>query len=66
MNHFSVSIVKSIFRIVAGGMLAYAGYVLWSANDYSDIFIAESGFLIMLTGGALVIAEALGIVEEIV
>ena len=47
-------------------MLAYAGYVLWSANDYSDIFIAESGFLIMLTGGALMIAEALGIVEEIV
>ena len=66
MNHFSVSIVKSIFRIVAGGMLAYAGYVLWIANDYSDIFIADSGFLIMLTGGALVIAEALGIVEEIV
>jgi|TARA_Y200000002_G_scaffold298780_1_gene253560 hypothetical protein len=66
MNHFSVSIVKSIFRIVAGGMLAYAGYILWIANDYSDIFIADSGFLIMLTGGALVIAEALGIVEEIV
>ena len=66
MDHFSVSIVKSIFRIVAGGMLAYAGYVLWSANDYSDIFIAESGFLIMLTGGAVMIAEALGIVEEIV
>ena len=66
MNHFSVSIVKSIFRIVAGGMLAFAGYILWIANDYSDIFIADSGFLIMLTGGALVIAEALGIVEEIV
>ena len=66
MNHFSVSIVKSIFRIVAGGMLAYAGYILWIANDYSDIFIADSRFLIMLTGGALVIAEALGIVEEIV
>ena len=66
MNHFSVSFVKSIFRIVAGGMLAYAGYILWSANEYTDIFIAPSGFLIMLTGGALVIAEALGIVEEIV
>ena len=52
MNHFSVSIVKSIFRIVAGGMLAYAGYILWSANEYTDIFIAPSGFLIMLTGGA--------------
>ena len=66
MNHFSVSIVKSIFRIVAGGMLAYAGYILWSANEYSDIFIADSGFLMMLAGGTLIIAEALGIVEEIV
>tara|TARA_B100000214_G_scaffold236250_1_gene172781 strand:+ start:62 stop:262 length:201 start_codon:yes stop_codon:yes gene_type:complete len=66
MNHFSVSIVKSIFRIVAGGMLAYAGYILWSANEYSDIFIADSGFLMMLAGGTFIVAEALGIVEEIV
>tara|TARA_B000000557_G_C20428116_1_gene297523 strand:+ start:269 stop:469 length:201 start_codon:yes stop_codon:yes gene_type:complete len=66
MNHFSVSIVKSIFRIVAGGMLAYAGYILWSANEYSDIFIADSGFLMMLAGGTLIIAEALGVIEEIV
>ena len=66
MNHFSVSIVKSIFRIVAGGMLAYAGYILWSANEYSDIFIADSGFLMMLAGGTFNVAEALGIVEEIV
>jgi|TARA_B100001057_G_scaffold324748_1_gene324943 hypothetical protein len=66
MNHFSVSIVKSIFRIVAGGLLSYGGYVFWSANMYSDIFIADSGFVIMLSGGAFVIAEALGIIEEIV
>ena len=66
MNHFSVSIVKSIFRIVAGAMLAYAGYILWSANEYSDIFIADSGFLMMLAGGTFIVAEALGIVEEIV
>ena len=66
MNHFSVSIVKSIFRIVAGGMLAYAGYIFWSANEYSDIFIADSGFLMMLAGGTFIVAEALGIVEEIV
>ncbi len=66
MNHFSVSIVKSIFRFVAGGLLSYAGYILWSANEYSDIFIADSGFLMMLAGGTLIIAEALGIVEEIV
>ena len=61
-NHFAVSLVKSIFRIVAGGLLLWAGYMLWSDNNFD----ANSGFLIMLTGGALVIAEALGIVEEIV
>ena len=66
MNHFSVSIVKSIFRIVAGGMLAYAGYILWSANEYTDIFIADSGFLMMCAGAVFFLAEVLGIVEEIV
>tara|TARA_B100001287_G_scaffold130938_1_gene110291 strand:+ start:343 stop:564 length:222 start_codon:yes stop_codon:yes gene_type:complete len=66
MNHFSVSIVKSIFRFVAGGLLSWAGYILWSANEYSDIFIADSGFLMMLAGGTLIIAEALGVIEEIV
>ena len=66
MNHFSVSIVKSIFRFVAGGLLSWAGYILWSANEYSDIFIADSGFLMMLVGGTLIIAEALGVIEEIV
>ena len=66
MNHFSVSIVKSIFRFVAGGLLSWAGYILWSANEYSDIFIADSGFLMMLAGGTLIIAEALGVLEEIV
>ena len=65
MNHFSVSIVKSIFRFVAGGLLSWAGYILWSANEYSDIFIADSGFLMMLAGGTLIIAEALGVIEEI-
>ena len=65
MNHFSVSIVKSIWRLVAGGLLAYAGFVLWKANDYTDIFIAESGFLMMLSGGAFIVAEALGIIEEL-
>ena len=64
-KHFYVSIVKSIWRLVAGGLLAGAGYILWSANNYSDIFIADSGFLRMLSGGAFIVAEALGIVEEL-
>ncbi len=55
-----------IFRIVAGGLLAYAGYILWSANDYTDIFIADSGLLMMFAGAIFIVAEALGIIEEIV
>ena len=65
-KHFAYSIVKSIFRFVASGLLIYAGYVLWSANMYSDIFIADSGFVIMCAGGVLFLAEVLGIIEEIV
>ena len=33
-KHFYVSLVKSIWRLVAGGLLAWGGYVLWVANDY--------------------------------
>tara|TARA_B000000532_G_scaffold152025_1_gene122109 strand:- start:391 stop:618 length:228 start_codon:yes stop_codon:yes gene_type:complete len=65
-GHFAVSLVKSIFRFVAGGLLSWSGYILWSANNYSDIFIADSGFLMMLAGGTFILAEALGVVEEIV
>tara|TARA_A200000113_G_C8869179_1_gene355893 strand:+ start:1517 stop:1744 length:228 start_codon:yes stop_codon:yes gene_type:complete len=65
-GHFAVSIVKSIFRFVASGLLAVAGYILWSANEYTDIFIADTGFLMMLSGAVLFLAEVLGIVEEIV
>ncbi|MBR19659.1 MAG: hypothetical protein CMA64_05890 [Euryarchaeota archaeon] len=66
MNHFTVSIVKSFLRIIAGGILAYAGYELWAANDYTDIVIAYSGYLMMFSGAGFVMAEVLGIVEEIV
>ena len=65
MNHFSVSIVKSIFRFVASVLLAWAGYVLWSANEYTDIFIADAGFLMMISGAVLFIAEVLGVIEEL-
>ena len=66
MNHFTVSMVKSVLRILAGGVLAYAGYELWAANDYTDIVIAYSGYLMMFSGIGFVVAEVLGIVEEIV
>ena len=66
MNHFTVSMVKSVLRILAGGVLAYAGYEKWAANDYTDIVIAYSGYLMMFSGIGFVMAEVLGIVEEIV
>ena len=65
-SHFVVSLIKSAFRFIASGLLAWAGYVLWSANEYSDIFIADTGFFMMLAGGMLFLAEVLGIVEELV
>ena len=66
MNHFTVSMVKSVLRILAGGVLAYAGYELWAANDYTDIVIAYSGYLMMFSGIGFVMAEVLVILEEIV
>ena len=66
LKHFAYSIVKSIFRFVASAMLCYAGYSLWSENNYTDIFIADAGFLIMAAGAVLFLAEVLGIIEEIV
>ena len=64
-KHFYVSLVKSICRLVAGGLLAWGGYVLWIANNYTDIFIADCGFFLMLSGAAFIIVEILGIVEEL-
>lgn len=64
-KHFYISMIKSFVRLIAGGVLAYAGYELWAANDYTDIVIAYSGYLMMFSGIAFVIAEVLGIVEEL-
>ena len=65
-GHFIVSLAKSLLRFIASGLLAWAGYVLWSANEYTDIFIADSGLFMMISGLFLFVAEVLGIVEEIV
>ena len=64
-KHFYISLVKSAVRIVAGGLLAYAGYEFWAANDYTDIIIAYSGYLMMFSGVAFIMAEVLGIAEEL-
>lgn len=67
MGHFWVSLVKSLFRLVASGLLAYAGYNLWTGEiTYTDFFITDVGFYIMLAGIGLFLAEVLGVVEEIV
>ena len=54
-NHFAVSLVKSVFRIVACGFLIYGGFML-----------EEWGWQIMVAGVGLMLAEVLGIIEEIV
>ena len=64
-KHFYVSLIKSIVRFVAGGLLFWAGYILWIANNYTDIFIADSGLMMMGAGIAFILAEVLGIVEEL-
>ena len=64
-KHFYVSLIKSIVRFVAGGLLFWAGYILWIANNYTDIFIADSGLMMMGAGIALILAEVLGIIEEL-
>ena len=45
INHFRISMAKSVIRIFAAGFLAYG--------------------LLLHAGGLLIIAEALGILEEI-
>lgn len=57
LGHFIVSIIKSIVRIFAGVSLAVGGYYL-GYNDW--------GFWIIIAGVAFVVAEVLGILEEIV
>ena len=64
-KHFYISMCKSIVRFVAGGLLFWAGYILWIANNYTDIFIADSGLMMMGAGIAFVLAEVLGIIEEL-
>ena len=60
-KHFYVSLVKSAWRIIAAVLLALAGYRLWT----DTATVAQSGYLIMLAGAGLTIAEILGIVEEL-
>jgi hypothetical protein len=53
-KHFYISLVKSAVRIVAGGAFIVGGYYLENWGTY-----------IMAGGALLVIAEILGIVEEL-
>ena len=53
LGHLYVSLIKSVIRIAAGGFIIYGGwlYSLWPLT---------------VAGVLLVIAEVLGIIEEIV
>ncbi len=53
-KHFYISLVKSAVRILAGGAFVWAGYSL------------EIPFLPLIVGGGLlIVAEVLGIAEEL-
>ena len=52
-GHFYVSLVKSVFRIITAILLIYVGW------QYSF-------FWLQVAGGTLLVAELLGIVEELV
>jgi hypothetical protein len=55
-KHFYISLVKSFIRFGAGGALIWGGMVsAWAYNPYP----------LMFAGGLLIIAEILGIAEEL-
>jgi|TARA_B110000259_G_scaffold70576_1_gene83218 hypothetical protein len=53
-RHFYISLVKSVVRIAAGGAFVYAGYALEFPHAP-----------IILGGVLLIVAEILGIAEEL-
>jgi len=54
-GHFIVSMVKSAVRMVGAGALIYGGY-----------YLEAWGSWFMLAGVAFLIAETLGVIEELV
>lgn len=56
-KHFYISMVKSIVRIAASSSLIYAGYKLQ--------VLEVIGTAVMIAGIGLLIAEVLGILEEL-
>ena len=54
-GHFIVSMIKSAVRIFAAGALVFGGYYL---EDWGTWFI--------LAGAGFILAEVLGVIEELV
>jgi|TARA_B100001094_G_scaffold104265_1_gene100560 hypothetical protein len=66
-GHFAVSLIKSMFRIISCAMLIWAGYEFyWVLHNTTDTFIGNGGVWMMAAGVGLLLAEVLGIIEEIV
>ena len=61
-GHFYVSLAKSFLRIIAGVSLALAGYSLAVAGYDFELALAW----LNVSGGLFMIAECLGILEELV
>lgn len=55
-RHFYISLIKSAVRMVAGASIMTGGYYL-GPQDW--------GFYIMIGGGLLILAEVLGVLEEL-
>ena len=63
-KHFTISIVKRIFRLVGSALIICVGYHMQKeAPYYPDLY--NAGYILMFAGGTFFVAEILGILEEL-
>jgi hypothetical protein len=64
-KHFVISMIKSIVRIVSGIFLILSGWYLYGAENFTDLLLLDAGVMLMYGGLFLILAEGLGILEEL-
>tara|TARA_Y100000114_G_C11759006_1_gene328467 strand:+ start:1949 stop:2155 length:207 start_codon:yes stop_codon:yes gene_type:complete len=64
-KHFVISMIKSIVRIVSGMFLILSGWYLYGAENFTDLLLLDAGVMLMYGGLFLILAEGLGILEEL-
>ena len=60
-KHFTISIVKSIFRLVGSALFICVGWTMHTEMPE----LVNAGYILMFAGGTFFIAEILGILEEL-